>query len=60
MYSRHEKRTKQRQDVAGTSKRGRSSKALVTRAPPPPSHHPSHSSDEEKDNHELFERHLPN
>jgi hypothetical protein len=60
MYSRHEKRTKPWQDVVGTSKRGRSSKALVTRGPPPSCHHPSHFSDEEEGDYELFERHSPN
>jgi hypothetical protein len=57
----HEKRTKNRQDVADTSsssKRGRSSKALVACHPPPPCHHPSHSSKEE-DNRELLKRHTP-
>jgi hypothetical protein len=59
MDSRHEKRTKKRQDVAGTSsKRGRSSKALVGHFPRP-SHHPSHSSDDEQDEHELYERYAP-
>jgi hypothetical protein len=54
-----EKQTKQRQDVVGTSKRGRTGKAPVSRGPPPsrPSHDPSHSSDEEQNEHQLFERH---
>jgi hypothetical protein len=59
MDSRHEKRTKKRQDVARTSsKRGRSSKALAGHFPRP-SHHPSHSSDDEQDEHELYERYAP-
>jgi hypothetical protein len=54
-----EKQTKQRQDVVGTSKRGQTGKASVSRGPPPshPSHDPSHSSDEEKNEHQLYERH---
>jgi hypothetical protein len=52
-----EKWTKDWQDVAGTSKRGRSGKALARRHPPP-HHHPSHSSKEE-DDRELFKHHTP-
>jgi hypothetical protein len=61
MAPRREKRTKNRQDVAGTSsssKRGRSGKALVGHYPPLPHHHPSHSSEEE-DDRELLKRHTP-
>jgi hypothetical protein len=58
MDPRCEKRTKQRQDVAGTSKRGRSSKVLEGRHPPPPRHHPSHSG-EEDDDRELLKHHTP-
>jgi hypothetical protein len=59
MDPRHEKRTKQRQDVAKTSKRGHSCKAPTAHGPPPPFHHPSHSSDEEEDDREMFEWHSP-
>jgi hypothetical protein len=61
MYSHREKRSKQQQDVAGSSKRGPSGKVHVSRGPPPPQprHHPSHSNDEEEDEHELYERHAP-
>jgi hypothetical protein len=44
--------------VAGSSKQGRSGKALAGRYPPPPHHHPSHSSEEEEDC-ELFKHHTP-
>jgi hypothetical protein len=50
-----EKQTKNWQDVTGTSKQDRSSKALAGHHPPS-RHHPSHSS-EEKDVHEKFKRH---
>jgi hypothetical protein len=53
------KRTKKRQDVAETSKRGRFGKALASRGPQP-SRHPSHSSNGEDDDCELFERDSPN
>jgi hypothetical protein len=53
----HEKRTKNWQDAARTSKQGRSGKAPVTRGPPRPHHHPSHSSDE--DDCEMLKRHAP-
>jgi hypothetical protein len=62
MGPRHEKRTKHRQDEAGTSKRGCSGKAPMTHGPQPPPHpchHPSHSSDEGEDDHEMLERHTP-
>jgi hypothetical protein len=59
MDPRREKRAKQGQDVVRSSKRGRSSKAVVTRHPPPPHHHPSHSNDEEEDDCELLKRHAP-
>jgi hypothetical protein len=52
-----EKRTKHVQDVAESSKRGRSSKVLATRPPLTPRHHPSHSNVEEEDDRELFKRH---
>jgi hypothetical protein len=57
----HEKRTKNWQDVAGTtssSKRGCSGKTLAGCQPPPPRHHPSHSSKEEHDC-ELLKHHTP-
>jgi hypothetical protein len=55
MDPRREKRTKQGQDLASTSKKG--CKAVVTRPPPPP-RHPSHSSEEE-DDCETFKIHSP-
>jgi hypothetical protein len=61
MDPRCEKRTKHKQDVAGSSKRGRSSKSAVTHPPPPPHlhHHPSHSSEEDEDGREMFKIHSP-
>jgi hypothetical protein len=58
MYSCREKRSKQWQDVAGSSKWGHSGKALAGRYPLS-YRHPSHHSDEEEDEHELYERHAP-
>jgi hypothetical protein len=59
MYSYREKRSKQHEDVARSSKQGRSDKAPVSRGPPPPHpcHHPSHSSNKDDDECELYERH---
>jgi hypothetical protein len=54
-----EKRTMQGQDVVESSKRGPSSKAVVTHHRPPHCHHPSHSSNEEEDERELFKIHSP-
>jgi hypothetical protein len=54
------KRTKSRQDVSGTTKQGRTSKAPVSHGPPPRlSYHLSHSSDDEQDECELYESHAP-
>jgi hypothetical protein len=60
MDPRHEKQTKHWQEVAWTSKGGRSGKAPTTRGPPPPPpprHHPSNSSNEYEEDHEIFEQH---
>jgi hypothetical protein len=58
MYSCREKRSKQRQDVVGSSKQGRSGKPLAGRYPHS-SHHPSHSSNEERDEREMYKWHDP-
>jgi hypothetical protein len=55
----HEKRTRHWQDVAGTSKRGRSGKAPAAHGPPHPRHHPSHTNDEDEEDREVFEWHTP-